>query len=240
MLPSDKLREIAVKQQTTQLNVRREYVQHLLLSYFYRQPQFGNIYFKGGTALRLIYNSPRFSEDLDFSTPRSDITTIEDGIQNTLTEAEREGIRTEIMESKPTTYGYLASIDVHLAQETITIQIEISFRDTDAKGEVVTIASDFIPPYTIMALSEVQLVKQKIRALLTRRKPRDFYDIYFILRKEHMFPPQEKVVVPQILKALEESHISFDKELTQFLPKSHWKVIKDFQSILKREIQKFI
>ena len=240
MLPSDKLRELAVKKQTTELNVRREYIQHVLLSYFYQQPQSGNIFFKGGTALRLIYNSPRFSEDLDFSTPHSNVATIEDAVQNTLTEVEREGIGTEIVESTPTTDGYLAIIECYLAQEKITVQIEISFRDKDAQGEVVTIASDFVPPYTIMGLAEEQLVKQKIRALLLRRKPRDFYDIYFILRKEHMMPPQEKTILPQVLKALGESKISFDKELAQFLPRSHWALLKDFQSVLEREIQKFI
>jgi len=92
---------------------------------------------------------------------------------------------------------------------------------------------------TMIQLNQ-QLVKQKIQALLNRRKPRDFYDIYFILRKEHMLPPQEKKVLPQILKSLGESNISFEKELTQFLPKSHWPIIKDFPSALKREIQKFI
>jgi len=151
MLSSDKLRELAVTKQTTQLNVRREYAQHLFLSYFYQQPQSGNIFFKGGTVLRFIYNSPRFSEDLDFSTPGSNIATIEDAVQNTLTQVEREGIGTEIVESKPTTGGYLAIIDFHLAQEKIAVQIEISFRDNDAQGEIVTIASAFVPPYTIMA-----------------------------------------------------------------------------------------
>lgn len=240
MISSDKLRELAVKKQTTELNVRREYIQHIILSYFYQQPQAGNIFFKGGTALRLIYNSPRFSEDLDFSTPSSNIAAIEDAVQNTLTKVEREGIGTKIVESTQTTGGYLAIIEFHLAQEKIAAQIEISFRDKDAQGEVVTIASDFVPPYTIMGLRKEQLVKQKIRALLMRQKPRDFYDVYFILRKEHMLPPQEKNILPQILKVLRKSKISFDKELAQFLPRSQWPIIKDFQSVLEREIQKFI
>lgn len=174
MLSSDKLRQLAVKKQTTELNARREYIQHILLSYFYQQPQSGNIFFKGGTALRFIYNSPRFSEDLDFSTPSSDIAAIEDAVQNTLTKVEREGIGTEIVESTPTTGGYLAIIEFHLVQEKIALQIEISFRDNDAQGEVVTIANDFVPPYTIMGLREEQLVKQKMRALLPKNL-RSFY-----------------------------------------------------------------
>lgn len=34
---------------------------------FYQEKEAEAILFKGGTALRLIYQSPRFSEDLDFS-----------------------------------------------------------------------------------------------------------------------------------------------------------------------------
>lgn len=240
MLSLDTLHELTVKKQTSELNIRREYVQHIFLSYFYQQPQTKNIFFKGGTSLRLIYNSPRFSEDLDFSTPNSNVSSIEDAIQNTLAEIEREGIKTETLESTPTTGGYLAIIEFYLNQEKIATQIEISFRDKDAQGEVVTIASDFIPPYTIVGLKQEQIVKQKIRALLMRRKPRDFYDLYFILRKEHMLPAHTKNILPQVLKALKDSNISFSKELTQFLPKSQWPIIKDFQSVLKQEIQKFI
>jgi hypothetical protein len=40
--------------------------------------------------------------------------------------------------------------------------------------------SDFVPAYTLVALALEQLVGQKIAALLSRKKARDFYDLYFI------------------------------------------------------------
>jgi len=67
MISNEALQALATKLQTTELNVRREYFQHLFLSYFYQQPLTDRIYFKGGSALRMLYHSPRFSEDLDFS-----------------------------------------------------------------------------------------------------------------------------------------------------------------------------
>lgn len=73
MIADHVLKSLATKFQTTELNVRREYCQHLFLSYFYQQPLTDHIYFKGGTALRTLYNSPRFSEDLDFSASITDI-----------------------------------------------------------------------------------------------------------------------------------------------------------------------
>ena len=62
MISHDALRALATQSQTTELNIRREYCQHLFLSYFYQQPLTDQVYFKGGTALRMLYHSPRFSE----------------------------------------------------------------------------------------------------------------------------------------------------------------------------------
>ena len=72
MISEDTIQAIAKKEQATELNVRREYFQHVFLSHLYRQSESDQTYFKGGTALRLIYRSQRYSEDLDFDTPRSE------------------------------------------------------------------------------------------------------------------------------------------------------------------------
>lgn len=49
------------------LNVLREYLQALVLRSLHESEAFQCIAFVGGTALRLLYGLPRFSEDLDFS-----------------------------------------------------------------------------------------------------------------------------------------------------------------------------
>lgn len=46
--------------------VREEY-EILLLKEIFESEYGSSLVFKGGTALRLVYNSPRFSEDLDFT-----------------------------------------------------------------------------------------------------------------------------------------------------------------------------
>ena len=48
MITNQALQSLAAKLQTTELNLRREYFQHLFLSYFYQQPGTDQIYFKGG------------------------------------------------------------------------------------------------------------------------------------------------------------------------------------------------
>jgi predicted nucleotidyltransferase component of viral defense system len=227
------------KYQTTAINIRREYVQHLFLSYFYQQPATSQIYFKGGTALRIIYKSPRFSEDLDFGSTLTDIHKIEEAVLETIIEIKREGISAEIIESKETTGGYLAIIDFSLLSNVIRLKIEISFRERELSGDIETIFGDFIPAYTINALSQEQLTGGKLNALLDRHKPRDFYDLYFMLHKD-MITPQQKQVLKHALEIVEKTNINFDQELKQFLPQSHWQVIKDFKAVLERTLNNYI
>jgi hypothetical protein len=54
-----------LKIDTTQ--VVREYWELIILKGLFESPMGRFLIFKGGTALRLTYDSPRFSEDLDFS-----------------------------------------------------------------------------------------------------------------------------------------------------------------------------
>lgn len=239
MVAQDQIRQLATKYQTSELNVIREYLQHLFLSYFYQLPQTNQIYFKGGTALRFVYQSARFSQDLDFSANQEDVPGVEDCLLEVLRKFGKENIEATLQEAKTTTGGYLSIINFMFFGQTIPIQIEISFREKENKGELSTITSDFIPPYTLTVLAEEQLVSQKIRALCSRRKARDFYDLYFILRKQLPIP-DKKTILLQVLTALNSANINFEIELKQFLPKSHWAIIRDFKKTLEQELKRVI
>lgn len=240
MITQEQIKKLATKYQSTQLNVVREYFQHLFLSYFYQEPQAKKIYFKGGTALRIIYRSPRFSEDLDFSAKKMSAKDIEQALVNSLNEIEKENLDVVIKEAKTTSGGYLANIlfEANDMQPSL-IEIEISLRQIKTIDEVISINNDFIPPYTIFSLSLQHLVDEKIQALLFRKKPRDFYDLYFILRS-NLLTASKKGILSKALKTLEQTDINFEKELKQFLPKSHWAIIRNFKKILRQEIQRFI
>lgn len=238
MIAQEQIKKLAIKYQTTQLNTEREYFQHLFLSYFYQQPQAKNIYFKGGTALRIIYSSPRFSEDLDFSAKKIKIKDVEQTLVNSLDEIEKENIDVVIKEAKTTSRGYLAHVVFEAnGIRPILIEIEISLRQTKTTGEVISINNDFMPPYTIFTLSLQHLVDEKIQALLFRKKPRDFYDLYFILRS-NLLTASKKGILSKALKTLRKTKINFEKELKLFLPKTHWALIRDFKNILEQEIQR--
>lgn len=240
MIGEEEIQKLAIKYQTSERNVRREYFQHLFLSYFYQQPKAANIFFKGGTALRLLYQSPRFSEDLDFSCTIINYKEIENLLEETLVQIEKENIKFNLKEAKQTSGGFLAVVSFEGFEQPIDIQLEISQRSGEKRGETMGMANnDYVPPYNIIAVTQEQLVAGKIEALLSRKKARDFYDLYFILRAR-MLPPRKKDILPKTLKALAESDINFEGELKKFLPKSHWVIIKDFKSTLVREINRFI
>lgn len=228
--------DLARKYQTTEQNVRREYYQHLFLSYFYQQQETREIYFKGGTALRLIFGSPRFSEDLDFDFNILAVKDLEKILIDVVTDVNREGEKAEILEAKKTTGGYLAKLDFTNGEKMV-IELNFSGRKVGLAGEIVTVVSDLIPGYPVIILKTEQLVNEKIAALLGRQKPRDFYDLYFLLRKG-LILVKEKDVLRQVKSILVKTKINFEAELRRFLPRSHWAVIRDFKEVLAREIEK--
>jgi predicted nucleotidyltransferase component of viral defense system len=239
MITNDTIKTLSTRYQTTELNVWREYMQHLFLSYFYKQPQAQHIYFKGGTAMRIVYRSPRFSEDLDFGSTLHDVGEIESAVLHTLESVEREGIGSRIVSSNKTSGGYLASIDFDLSGRIVRLRIEASFRERRLVGDMEQIANDFTPPYLINVLTKDQLVGGKIAALLDRKKPRDFYDLYYLLQNGYITIEQKRLL-REVLPIIKSTNINFSRELKIFLPVSLWPILKDFKAVLERTVTRFV
>lgn len=239
MIANSTISTLSTKYQTADLNVWREYMQHLFLSYFYQQPQAKHIFFKGGTALRIVYKSPRFSEDLDFGSTLHDIDEIETAVLHTLEAVRFEGIASRIIESKKTSGGYLAIIDFNLGQREIRLRFEASFREDELESQAEQVVNDFIPTYVINVLVKDQLVGGKIAALLDRQKPRDFYDLYYLLQKGFISVEQKRIL-RDVLPLVENTKINFTQELKIFLPASLWPIIKDFKARLAAAVKRFV
>ena len=240
MLANETIIQLAAKIQTSEENIRREYFQHLFLSRLYKQEDAGKVYFKGGTALHLIYGDPRFSEDLDFDTDLRSIPTIEHLVVETLAMIEKEGVETRLHEAKTTTGGYLAIADFTAQEYTTPIQLEISLRNGKKKeGVAAVISSEFFPTYNLVQLARELLIEGKMHALLGRHKPRDFYDFYFLLRA-NMIREKKREVLTRALTLLDEENLRFDEELKEFLPKNQWLIIRHFKQTLEAEIKRFL
>lgn len=84
--------------------------------------------------MRIIYNSPRFSEDLDFNSAFIDYSGIEKVVLDTLTHMEKEKIKFSIEEGNPTTGGFFAVIAFSGFAQPVRIKIEISQRPEEKRG----------------------------------------------------------------------------------------------------------
>ncbi|MBU4350765.1 nucleotidyl transferase AbiEii/AbiGii toxin family protein [Candidatus Parcubacteria bacterium] len=248
MISKETIIALARRYQTSEFpNIVREYFQHVLLSGLYQLPDADKMLFKGGTALRIVYGSPRFSEDLDFSLfgveQRSVKKFIEDIFIKVLAETERTGIHVEIdSKSNETAGGYFGAATFRGSDyQPVSVEINISTRNgKKVFGETDSIVNDFVPAYTILHLPQEELVEEKIfGALLERKKPRDFYDAYFIMRKGMLTPGQkERIAKEQEYIIAEAKKINFQNELRALLPIGQQAVIQDFTAMLEREFSR--
>ena len=126
MLSQNTIKELSIKNQIREDNIVREYIQHLFLSAFYSQKGSDAILFKGGTALRIIFHSPRFSEDLDFSVQKVlTKNVLDDFFLKSIFQIENQGITIELKEAKLITGGYLGILSYSLYGYKGEINIEI-------------------------------------------------------------------------------------------------------------------
>ncbi len=236
MLSLDSLKRQAVQWQTSVLNVAREYVQHLFLSHLYGFPESDTLAFKGGTALRILYGSPRFSEDLDF-TGHLKPFHLEKLLANTARRMTSDGLSFQTLESKATSGGYLALYQCPVYEETVRLELNVSLRSR-APAEAILVTTPLIPSYQCMRLPPKEMASEKLQALLFRKKPRDFFDLYFMLRQRFVtqaIVPLKKILLAEVA-ALDARVIQ--RELKIFLPVSHHKTIAQLPKALAEELHR--
>lgn len=233
MLDFKVIKDLSVRYQTTTVNIIREYFQHLFLSYFYQEKGSENFLFKGGTALRIVYNSPRFSSDLDFTGIKNG-KKYENIIENVIYKLNISGINVEIKESKKTSGGWLAVFKIKIYDLELNIVNEISYRKSNVfKGDLILVSSEFVSPYSLYLIDPKILVDEKINALLTRQKPRDYFDFYFILRDLRLRKFYNSKCNQKIFAVIKKANDSFlKKELELLLPINYRPILKDFKKKL--------
>jgi len=170
--------------------ILREYLQMMFLDAFYRRSQSAHAAFVGGTALRIIHNLNRFSEDLDFD--RIDITT-EQFIklaQDATNDLSQSRIVLEIYKNKTKENTFLEirypsilfDLGVSANQsEKLMIKIDNAPAWRSEKRETVLVSRyDFMQYIVTIPLS--QILVQKMAAFVGRKQTqsRDMYDILWI------------------------------------------------------------
>lgn len=238
MISKETLEKIAAKRQTSFLNVMREYGQLVFLSSFYQLTGSEEIYFKGGTALRLLHGNPRYSEDLDFTASQlASCHKYEDLLQEVLAILSSEGFVVELQESKSTSGGCLAIFNLRVYDARFPLRTDVSLRKNNIQSELILATNELYPPFTVTALPIEDLAKEKLRALFERQKGRDFFDIYYLLREgsARLVIARQKDKLTALLKEQDQAMFS---ELEPFLPQSQKSIIRSFPQMLNSELER--
>lgn len=173
-------------------SVLREVVQIAFLNEMFLLPGSQEIFFKGGTALKLMFGSNRFSEDLDFTVglerPRLGQLAAKAAAR---LKPQFPGIVLKDVESVA---GISKKIwlPAEISTQPLTIKLDFSFREKVLRPKQGVIKTGL--PVAAVALinyiEPAEILAEKYRAILTRTKGRDLYDVWYLLNRKVVFEPK--------------------------------------------------
>ncbi len=199
--------------------VREEY-EILILRELMESPIGSALIFKGGTALRLAYGSPRFSDDLDFSL-LSPVN--EDEFISVAATTAKALVQADLVEAlaKQFTLFALYRIRQSFLPYPFSIKVEVSTRSEPATSEqrfeLRLLTSPTTPVSVLAQVASLEWMwADKQDAFARRGQPRDLYDLWFIAQKQQLpFAPDLTGLDREVVK----------RELRKYLPANQWQVI---------------
>lgn len=230
MITQEQIRALSKKYKINESVVTREFVQISFLKELYEEKFSSEVFFKGGTAIRLLYGGKRFSEDLDFTVHMSEEEFEE---QTSKLFSKLENQYPFRFKEKKTVTGktYLVTATLPFLESKVYVKLDFSMRG-DALQPVKNVLKTEYPVVVqsfIHSLSKNELLAEKIRAILRRNKHRDLYDLWIlqelggeideglIIKKLEYY--DERFTVGALLKRLSGfNKKDFVKDLRPFVP----------------------
>lgn len=218
------LDQVFIENKTLELNIAplqviREFYEMETLHFLSRSPLSEKLIFYGGTALRLSYNSFRFSEDLDFwirkpgSNDKKELSEVFKNITNANTGVTVE----EVIDKRWTLFGLLHFNEKFL-KHPFRIKIEINKKKNGIESENRLLSSPVSNKEVIFRTTTLNsLLKLKENAIKSRNVPRDYFDYWYIAHKL-------KIDINEI-KNFPFNPKEFEREMKRWLPKDKWKII---------------
>ncbi|MFA7319155.1 MAG: nucleotidyl transferase AbiEii/AbiGii toxin family protein [Parcubacteria group bacterium] len=201
--------------------ILREEAEMEILAEFAKDKLSAKWVFYGGTALRLVYGSPRFSEDIDLLVMKKTSFAEFGKFIASLMERQDSWTLKDIKDKRQTMFALINLKDEKL-KHAFSIKIEAHKPEHKPKIEtelalVKSPMSAAEPLLLVPTLKELQRLKEA--ALAGRKKGRDIFDLWYIaqtLRENFVMPKK----TPQYRKR------EFENELKVFLPKKYYPVIR--------------
>ncbi len=192
MLTKTQLAHLTQRHQIGLATVERDYLQLMFLYLLYTRTQ--ELILKGGTCLRIVYRSNRYSDDLDFNAS-GPVESVRQILQRTTRDLLRFGVEAKTTNDWVSQQGYAFHLSLKgpLANDRVItwagMDIDVSLRTDDGATPVRTFLSatiwgyDDIPSFSVTHLSRSDIFAEKVRAFFERQQPapRDLYDLWLML-----------------------------------------------------------
>jgi predicted nucleotidyltransferase component of viral defense system len=176
------LNQLSLKMGISSDALIREQWEMIILSELSESVIGNDLIFKGGTLLRLAYNSPRFSVDLDFDLKKR--ITEKDFFQ-VIESLAKKYPAMKIVDKIKKYYTYFALIKINDSNlpTAFSIKIEISNRIKEKRDYyenrlLISPVSNLQVLFPVMKLEKIK--KDKLLAVKTRHQARDLFDLWYI------------------------------------------------------------
>jgi uncharacterized protein len=185
MISKEKLKEYAKIKNYNIGQAEKDYYQEIILFIMY-QEMGKELMFKGGTALTKCYGFDRFSEDLDFTAKENKDfeKIISEGLKKFYLNFNIN--KEETQSSIKLIYKIQGPLYINTPMSFCRIEIDISLREQiERKPNIKKIGLHIeeIPNFEVVVMNEEEILAEKVRAIMTRNKSRDLYDLYYLLKK---------------------------------------------------------
>jgi len=183
-LPSGKMRGIL-----------REYLQVLILKELYKLPDGKKLCFTGGTYLRLVHQTKRFSEDLDFNAIQMNKNNFEELLKKAQGNLKKEGLEIKLAFGHwdnllvgefvfPDIEEHYGIVSPHRRKEGILIKFEANRPKWKIQTESLVVTG-FGNMFPVVCTHPGALFADKIDALIKKNRARHLFDIMFMLSKKY-------------------------------------------------------
>lgn len=226
-MDTNQLAELAKTIQISADQIIREEVELYFLNELANHSLSQKLAFYGGTALRLAYGSPRFSDDIDLisikKTNFADLIELAEKIARDNSNWRLKDIKHKrqtmfalfLIKDKNLKHAYSLKIEIHQPAKKVRLPMELRLIKSPA-----SVLEPLLLVPTLPALRQM-----KIDALADRKKARDIFDLWYIAQTE-------KTAFKLPAKLPTYSQREFQNELKVFLPKKYYPIIEQlYESI---------
>lgn len=231
-------------------SIVREYLQARILQSLQRAGAMTSICFMGGTALRFLYRTPRYSEDLDFTLEGArEPYDIDSWLRRIRSDLSAEGYdvnverkRGEVVDTARILFpGLLAELGATAAPgEKLSIRVEVDTNPPVGAGTAVTTVRRLVT-LRLYHHDKASLLAGKLNAILTREwvKGRDLFDLVWYL-SDPQWPAPNLVMLDNALAQFGRPPVShapggWRQAVSERLTRTDWeKAALDVRPFLER------